>query len=197
MLASSTEAESSLISRAQRGDRGAYGELVRRYHAGVINVVYRLCGDARLAEDAAQEAFIRGWLHLPSYHPQNSLRTQYSLRNWLYQIAVNAALDTLRKETKVSPNALEDLPLAASDPGPEAVVIQAERRTQVQRAILALPPSSRVVLVLREYEGLSYQEIASALEIPIGTVMSRLNFARSRLKETLGPQFLSTEVENG
>lgn len=191
MLASSTEAESSLISRAQRGDRGAYGELVRRYHAGVINVVYRLCGDARLAEDAAQEAFIRGWLHLPSYNPRSSLR------NWLYQIAVNAALDTLRKETKVSPNALEDLPLAASDPGPEAAVIQAEQRTQVQRAILALPPSSRVVLVLREYEGLSYQEIASALEIPIGTVMSRLNFARSRLKETLGPQFLSTEVENG
>ena len=191
MLASSTEAESSLISRAQRGDRGAYGELVRLYHAGVINVVYRLCGDARLAEDAAQEAFIRGWLHLPSYNPRSSLR------NWLYQIAVNAALDTLRKETKVSPNALEDLPLAASDPGPEAAVIQAEQRTQVQRAILALPPSSRVVLVLREYEGLSYQEIASALEIPIGTVMSRLNFARSRLKETLGPQFLSTEVENG
>jgi len=191
VLASSTEAESSLISRAQRGDRGAYGELVRRYHAGVINVVYRLCGDARLAEDAAQEAFIRGWLHLPSYNPRSSLR------NWLYQIAVNAALDTLRKETKVSPNALEDLPLAASDPGPEAAVIQAEQRTQVQRAILALPPSSRVVLVLREYEGLSYQEIASALEIPIGTVMSRLNFARSRLKETLGPQFLSTEVENG
>lgn len=191
MLASSTEAESSLISRAQRGDRGAYGELVRLYHAGVINVVYRLCGDARLAEDAAQEAFIRGWLHLPSYNPRSSLR------NWLYQIAVNAALDTLRKETKVSPNALEDLPLAASDPGPEAAVIQAEQRTQVQRAILALPPSSRVVLVLREYEGLSYQEIASALEIPIGTVMSRLNFARSRLKEILGPQFLSTEVENG
>ena len=191
MLANSTEAETSLISRAQRGDRGAYGELVRRYHSGVINVVYRLCGDARLAEDAAQEAFIRGWLYLPSYNPRSSLR------NWLYQIAVNAALDTLRKETKVSPNALEDLPLAASDPGPEAAVIQAEQRTQVQRAILALPPSSRVVLVLREYEGLSYQEIASALEIPIGTVMSRLNFARSRLKEILGPQFLSTEVENG
>ena len=203
MLANSTEAETSLISRAQRGDRGAYGELVRRYHAGVINVVFRLCGDARLAEDAAQEAFIRGWLHLPSYHPQNSLRTQnsqrtqYSLRNWLYQIAVNAALDTLRQESKISSVALDDLPLAAPDPGPEAAVIQAERRTLVQRAILALPPSSRVVLVLREYEGLSYQEIASALEIPIGTVMSRLNFARSRLKETLAPQFLSQEVENG
>lgn len=190
MLANSTVAETSLISRAQRGDRSAYGELVRRYHAGVINVVYRLCGDARLAEDAAQEAFIRGWLHLPSFHEQSSLR------NWLYQIAVNAALDMLRKEKKLSTDALDDLPLASHDPDPETAVIQVERKTQVQRAILSLPPSSRAVLVLREYEGLSYQEISGALEIPIGTVMSRLNFARSRLKEILAPQFLSMEVEN-
>ena len=75
-------------------------------------------------------------------------------------------------------------------------MIQAEQRGQVQKAILALPPSSRAVLVLREYEGLTYQEIASALDIPIGTVMSRLNFARSRLKEILAPQFQSVEVEN-
>jgi RNA polymerase sigma-70 factor (ECF subfamily) len=190
VLAISTEAESSLISRAQRGDRGAYGELVRRYHAGVIQVVYRLCGDAHLAEDAAQEAFIRGWLHLPSFQLQSSLR------NWIYQIAVNAALDTLRKEKKVSADDLEEMPLAAADPGPEAALILAERRALVQRAILALPPSSRVVLVLREYEGLSYQDIASTLEIPIGTVMSRLNFARSRLKEILASQFLPTEVEH-
>lgn len=191
MSANSSEVETSLVSRAQHGDRSAYGELVRRYHASVIHVVYRLCGDAHLAEDAAQEAFIRGWQHLPSYHPHSPFR------NWLYQIAVNVALDTLRKETKVSPKALDDLPLATSDPSPETAVIQAERRSLVQKAILTLPPSSRVVLVLREYEGLSYQEIASALEIPIGTVMSRLNFGRSRLKEILAPQFLSMEVENG
>lgn len=134
MLANSTEAETGLISRAQQGDRSAYGELVRRYHAGVINVVYRLCGDARMAEDAAQEAFIRGWLHLPSF------REQSSLRNWLYQIAVNAALDMLRKEKKLSTDSLDDLPLASHDPDPEAAVIQVERKTQVQKAILSLPP---------------------------------------------------------
>jgi RNA polymerase sigma-70 factor (ECF subfamily) len=153
-------------------------------------VVYRLCGDTHLAEDAAQEAFIRAWLHLPSFRPQSSLR------NWLYQIAVNIALDALRREKKVSPGKFDELPLASLDPEPEAAMLQAERKTQVQKAILALPPSSRAVLILREYEGMSYQEIASALDIPIGTVMSRLNFARCRLKEILAPQFLSTEVEN-
>lgn len=191
MLAISTQAETSLISQAQQGDRGAYGELVRRYHGGVINVVYRLCGDAHLAEDAAQEAFIRGWLHLPSYDPRSPLR------NWLYKIAVNAALDALRHDAKVSPAQLDELPLTAPEPDPETAAIQAERRHLVQRAVLALPPSSRAVLVLREYEGLSYQEIAGALEIPIGTVMSRLNFARRRLREILAPQFLPAEVENG
>lgn len=190
MLASSTEAESSLISKAQQGDRSAYGELVRRYYDGVIHVVYRLCGDAHLAEDAAQEAFIRAWVHLPSFRPQSSLR------NWLYQIAVNAAIDALRKQAKVTTGELDNLPLASFDPEPESAMIQAEQRGQVQKAILALPPSSRAVLVLREYEGLTYQEIASALDIPIGTVMSRLNFARSRLKEILAPQFQSVEVEN-
>jgi RNA polymerase sigma-70 factor (ECF subfamily) len=191
VLAISTQAETSLISKAQQGDRGAYGELVRRYHAGVINVVYRLCGDARLAEDAAQEAFIRGWLHLPAYDQRSPLR------NWLYKIAVNAALDALRRDAKVSPAELEELPLVAPEPDPETAAIQTERKHLVQRAIMALPPASRVVLVLREYEGLTYQEIASALEIPIGTVMSRLNFARHRLKEILAPQFLPVEVENG
>jgi RNA polymerase sigma-70 factor, ECF subfamily len=76
-------------------------------------------------------------------------------------------------------------------------MIQAERAAQVQKAVLSLPDSSRAVLVLREYEGLSYQEIANVLEIPIGTVMSRLNFARNRLREILLPHFILAEAENG
>lgn len=180
----------SLVLSAQNGDAEAFGRLVGRFKDMAYGYAYAILGDFHLAEDAAQEAFIRGWLHLPSFHEQSSLR------NWLYQIAVNAALDMLRKEKKLSTDALDDLPLASHDPDPETAVIQVERKTQVQRAILSLPPSSRAVLVLREYEGLSYQEISGALEIPIGTVMSRLNFARSRLKEILAPQFLSMEVEN-
>lgn len=171
--------ELKLIAMAQRGDRGAFNELVRRHREGVINVVYRLCADANLAEDAAQEAFIRAWRGLASYRPRSAFR------NWLYRIATNITLDVLRRERETVD--IEQLSLAASDSGPEATLVGRERGEQVQRAVLSLPPASRAVLVLREYEGLSYREVAEALDIPIGTVMSRLNYARTRLREALAP----------
>jgi RNA polymerase sigma-70 factor (ECF subfamily) len=165
-----TEAEIDLITRAQQGDRGAYGELVRCHREGVINVVYRMCGDVNLAEDAAQEAFIRAWQHLPSYRPRSPFR------NWVYRIATNVALDALRRERETVD--IDALPLVASGQG---------RGEGVRQAVLALPPASRAVLVLREYEGLSYREIADTLGVPMGTVMSRLNYARNRLRESLAP----------
>ncbi len=142
-------------------------------------MVYRMCGDANLAEDAAQEAFIRAWKHLPNYQPRSPFR------NWLYRIATNAARDTLRRERETVD--VDDLPLAAPSVGPEEAVERTERGERVQQAVLALPEASRTVLVLREYEGLSYKEIADTLNIPIGTVMSRLNYARKRLRESLAP----------
>ena len=175
----SAEPESELITAAQQGDRGAFGELVRRHRAGVINVVCRMCGDAHVAEDAAQEAFIRAWQHLPSYRPRSPFR------NWVYRIATNAAVDVLRREKETVD--IDTLPLVASNEGPEAAMEGHERNERVQQAVLALPPASRAVLVLREYEGLSYREIAETLDIPIGTVMSRLNYARNRLRESLAP----------
>jgi RNA polymerase sigma-70 factor (ECF subfamily) len=176
----STEAnELELIARAQQGDRQAFGELVRCHREGVVNVVYRMCGDGHLAEDAAQEAFIRAWRGLARYRPQSRFR------NWLYRIATNVALDALRRERETLD--IDGLSAAASELGPEAAVEEEERGERVQRAVLALPPASRAVLILREYEGLAYQEIAETLDIPVGTVMSRLNYARKRLRETLAP----------
>jgi len=140
-------------------------------------VVYRMCGDVNLAEDAAQEAFIRAWQHLHSYRPRSLFR------NWVYRIATNAALDVLRREREAVD--IDGLPLEASDEGPEATVEGKEQGERVRQAVLALPPASRAVLILREYEGLAYQEIADTLNIPIGTVMSRLNYARDRLRESL------------
>ena len=103
----------------------------------------------------------------------------------------------LRKEKRILPNALEDLQLQDSQPGPEAVFSREERTAVVQRAILSLPEASRAVLVLREYEGMSYHEIADALEIPVGTVMSRLNYARKILKDKLEQKyFLAVEAEH-
>jgi RNA polymerase sigma-70 factor (ECF subfamily) len=177
--APSTEIELELITQAQRGDRQAFGELVRHHREGVINVVYRMCGDANLAEDAAQEAFIRAWQHLPNYQPRSPFR------NWVYRIATNAARDVLRRERETVD--VDELPLAASDEGPEAITEREERGERVRQAVLALPPAGREVLVLREYEGLSYREIADTLGIPIGTVMSRLNYARNHLRKSLAP----------
>jgi RNA polymerase sigma-70 factor (ECF subfamily) len=176
----STEAnELELITKAQQGDRHAFGELVRCHREGVVNVVYRMCGDVHLAEDAAQEAFIRAWRGLGRYQPRSPFR------NWLYRIATNVALDALRRERETVD--IDRLSVVASELGPEAAVEGEERGERVQRAVLALPPASRAVLVLREYEGLSYQEIAETLDIPVGTVMSRLNYARNRLREALVP----------
>jgi len=182
--------ETELVSRAQNGDRNAFSELIRNHAQGVMNVVYRMCGDVQIAEDAAQETFIQAWLHLSSYRPQTSLR------NWLYRIAVNSATDILRKDKRILPNSMEDLQLTDGQPGPEMVVSQQERIVLVQKAVLSLPEASRAVLVLREYEDLSYQEISSTLDIPIGTVMSRLNYARKLLKDKLEQKFvLPVEVD--
>ena len=184
-----TEDESGLIEQAQRGDRNAYGELVSRYYAGVVRVVYRLCGDSGLAEDMAQEAFLRGWTALASFHPQSSLR------NWLYRIAVNATLDVLRRrpEEALEEQTAQMVPDPAASP--EAVLIEKERAALLQQGMRALPEAARTVLVLREYGGLSYQEIASVLDVPVGTVMSRLNYARNRLRELLKEQLLLLENE--
>lgn len=185
-----TVSERELVVGAQNGDRNAFSELVRMHAQGVLNVVHRMCGDAQLAEDAAQETFIRAWQNLPSYRPGTPLR------NWLYRMAVNVGTDMLRKEKRILPDDIHELHLTDGSPGPEAQVSQKERAGLVQKAVLSLPEASRAVLVLREYEGLSYQEISSTLDIPVGTVMSRLNYARNTLKAKLQPQLSLLEAEH-
>ena len=186
-----TANETDLISWAKNGDRNAFSELVCIHAEGVRNVIYRMCGDVQIAEDAAQETFIQAWLHLASY------RTQASFRSWLYRIAVNAAIDMLRKEKRILPGSLEDLQLKDSQPGPEARFAQEEQASLIQKAIISLPEACRVVLVLREYEEMAYQEIADTLNIPVGTVMSRLNYARKVLRDKLERNLLlQVEAEN-
>ena len=175
-----SEIEEDLLARAIDGDRNAYGELAARCYPAVVRVVYRLCGDAQLAEDAAQEAFIRAWTKLPVY------QSRAPFCRWIYRIAVNVALDVLRKKPQESLDEDETaIQLAGDTPNPEVAYIQQEQADRVQKAIRALPDGARSVLVLREYGGLSYDEISSTLEIPTGTVMSRLNYARTRLREML------------
>jgi RNA polymerase sigma-70 factor (ECF subfamily) len=150
---------------------------VTLYQSSLINVVYRMCGDPILAEDAAQEAFFRAWKHIGRFDPR------YPFRNWLYRIAINTALDFIRREKETV--VLEDLPLQTANGLPEPSLERREQTLAVQQAILALPEAQRSALILREYEGLSYAEISAVLGIPVGTVMSRLNYARSSLRAAL------------
>ncbi len=175
MLAELTEAE--LAARARQDDRAAFGELTLRCRASVVNVVYRMCGDLALAEEAAQEAFLRAWQKLDHFDPH------YAFRNWVCRIALNAALDDLRRQRETA--ALDEQAPDAAEAGPEQSLEERQRSQMVRRAVLSLPEASRAVLILREYERLSYQEIAAVLEIPTGTVMSRLNTARRLLRDKL------------
>jgi RNA polymerase sigma-70 factor (ECF subfamily) len=177
----SQPADSALVASAVRGDTRAYEALVCRHWEGLVQVVYRMCGDPALAEEAAQEAFIRAWQRLETYKPEHAFRA------WVYRIAVNAALDALRsrKPTGALDEVVENSLAAGAESDPEAVVVRRQRVERIQRAVMDLPPASRSVLVLREWGQLSYSEIAEALSIPLGTVMSRLNSARGLLRKSL------------
>ena len=188
--ANSVTNDTDLVTKAQQGDRNAFGELVQKYFPCVVEVVYRMCGDPQLAEDAAQEAFIRAWLNLSSFRPLSSLR------NWLFRIAVNAALDNLRKKQAGLLEDVETKVTIDQELDPESSVIRTEQAAMIQKAIHTLPETTRSVLVLREYGECSYKEIAAVLDIPIGTVMSRLNYARQRLRELLQVSLSNAEKED-
>jgi RNA polymerase sigma-70 factor (ECF subfamily) len=169
--------ECILIANAKIGDRNAYGELVRMHKKGVIGIVYRMFGDIELAEDVAQEAFIKGWLNLHQYKPKSPFR------NWIYRIAINTTIDMLRHQ-KPTTN-VDSIQLASNIGDPEVGTVKKEETITVQNAVLSLSSASRAVVILREFEGLSYREISDALHIPMGTVMSRLNYARKQLRKIL------------
>ena len=169
--------EHEWIVRAQAGDQAAYGQLVQRYQRLAVSVAYHQGLELADAEDVAQEAFVKAWLALPRYRESAG-----SWRAWLCRIAINTARDALRRARPLE-ELDEGLPDSSSSPAEQAEV--RSRRAAVRRALARLPEASRAALVLREYEGLSYAEIAAALGIPIGTVMSRLNYARGLLRDLL------------
>lgn len=173
------EQEGQLVRQALEGDKGAFGELVRLHQQSVRSLAYRLCGDASLADDAAQETFLRAWQALGKYEHRGSMR------NWLLRIVTNVVTDSLRRP---QPAYLDpsDVPSPAESPSEAAE--RHELRARVQQAVLNLPRAARAALILREFEGLSYAEIAEVLDVPVGTVMSRLHYARQALRRTLTPE---------
>ena len=188
-MASSEPTDEMLVGRAQAGDRSAFGALVERYEGRIYAVSYRIVGERESAADIAQEAFTRAFESIESFTGAASFYT------WLYRIAVNTSLSALRKSGRTYEMANEDLEVAARESSPRPVservedplarVMTAERVELVQKAIQSLSPMYRTLVVLRDLEGLNYEEISRVADIPAGTVKSRLHRARLELKEKL------------
>lgn len=165
-----------LVLRARRGDRAAFGLLVRRHQRRIHGLGVRLLRDRDDADDLVQETFVRAWRALDRFDPERPLMP------WLLRIATNRAMSLLdvRKRRRA-----EELTETIPDAGPSPPE-QADRRrlhAAVRREVDRLPEDQRVVLVLRAAEDLSYREIAEVLGVPIGTVMSRLARARETLRK--------------
>lgn len=175
--------EPELLAQAQRGDHQAYGVLVSRYQQSLFAVCYRLLGQRQDAEDAAQEAFVRAFRSLAGYDRQRPFGP------WLRQIGVNVCYDLLRQHPS------DILPLldeqdwhdghAANWREPEQTQIGRERQQQIRDAIHALPPHYRIIIELRHFQELSYNDIAAQLDLPLNTVKSHLLRARKLLLERL------------
>ncbi|GIV21407.1 MAG: RNA polymerase sigma factor [Armatimonadota bacterium] len=180
-----------LIERCRSGDREAFDELVRRYERQAYNLAYRLSGNYDDASDVVVEAFVRVFQGLHTFRGEAHFGT------WLHRVVVNTFLD-MRKRSKGRQNVSleEQLELDGDTltrqiedtaPGPEELVEKEEREEVLQRAIAQLPPERRILIVLYHFENLSYEEIAQMLNLPVGTVKSRLNRARLALREILEP----------
>jgi RNA polymerase sigma-70 factor (ECF subfamily) len=176
------------VARATRGDRDAFGRLVERHQDRAFNIAYQVLRNREDALDVAQDAFARAYTSLASFKGQASFTT------WLHRIVVNLAIDALRRRRRVAasyddpqhaPEEPRADPRAGEDPGARLELKQL--RTLLARGLASLPPAHRAALVLREIEGLSYDEIARSLGCSLGTVMSRLFYARRKLQQAMKP----------
>lgn len=178
-----------LISRAQGGDRSAFNQLIRKHEARAYQYAYRLTRNPEEASDVVAEAFVRVYNALHNFKGQSAFTT------WLYRILTNCFLDIRKKERSRPSISLEaalltpdgELERQVEDPNrtPHEEAERNERERNVESAVAMLPEYQRAMIVMYHAEMMSYEEIASALDLPIGTVKSRLNRARLSLRELL------------
>ena len=182
--------DQQLVERVQKGDKSAFDLLVLKYQHRVLKLVGRFVNDAAEAQDVAQDAFLKAYRALPSFRGDSAFYT------WLYRIAINTAKNTLVSNRRRP----VDFDLDLQDPDqydrhaklkevdtPEGVLLTEEIREVVERAMEQLPEDLRTAIVLREIEGLSYEEIAEAMDCPVGTVRSRIFRAREAIDKRLQP----------
>jgi RNA polymerase sigma-70 factor (ECF subfamily) len=187
------EPDALLARAAARGDRPAFARLVDLHRRSVHGLVFRLLRDPEEARDAAQETFVRAWSAIATYDAAQPFGP------WLLRIARNHALDLLRRRVPASRQvALDAAPedgappteLAGDGPAADVLLERSQQRASLEAAVAALPSNYREVIQLFHVEQLSYKEIAETLDVPMGTVMTWLHRARSKLRATLTEQGL-------
>jgi len=169
-------AEGGLIEASRKGDLDAFDRLVAAQQDRIFHAAYRITGNAEDAQDAAQETFVKAFRALARYRHEAAFGT------WLHRIAVNAALDIVRRRPLAPPSSLDEVVLPATAHNPDREAERHEIQRRVHQALQRLSPDHRVIVVLRDLQGLAYEEIALALRIPVGTVRSRLSRARDVLR---------------
>lgn len=183
-----------MLARCRAGDAKAFGALVRAYQDRILNVCWRMCGRREDAEDLTQETFVRAFLQVHRFEGKSQFYT------WVYRIAVNLALSARRRPAIARTASLDGgrdgyrenrdgdgrhRPVASSDRAPIDAAVANESRDLVAAALEQLEPDHRTVVVLRDLDGLDYDEIAEILDVPRGTVKSRLHRGRAALRELL------------
>lgn len=188
---SDREIDQQLVERVQRGDKQAFGLLVAKYQRKLARLLSRLIRDPAEVEDVAQETFIKAYRALPSFRGDSAFYT------WLYRIGINTAKNYLVSQGRRAPTStdfdseeaetFEDGEQLRDINTPERLLMTKQIGNTVDAAMEALPDELRTAIVLREIEGLSYDEIASIMDCPIGTVRSRIFRAREAISEKLKP----------
>ena len=188
---SDREIDQQLVERVQRGDKQAFGLLVSKYQRKLARLLSRMIRDAAEVEDVTQEAFIKAYRALPSFRGDSAFYT------WLYRIGINTAKNYLVSQGRRAPTStsvdaddaesMEDGDLLRHTDTPERLLMTKQNGQTVNSAMDALPEELRTAIELREIEGLSYEEIATVMDCPIGTVRSRIFRAREAISERLRP----------
>ena len=185
-----TSGDQLLVERAQRGERHAFDLLVLKYQQKIVSLVMRYVRDPAEALDVSQEAFVKAYRALPGFRGESAFYT------WLYRIAINTAKNYLvnlqRKPVDYTLDRVgEDHPERSGylrdEETPEGLAMQEQLRDAVEQAIAALPEELRTAIMLREIEGLSYEDIATAMDCPVGTVRSRIFRARDAIDVAIRP----------
>ncbi len=175
--------EAELISRCQQGDPDALKEIFDQYHKKVYRIAYGVVRQREEALDIVQEVFIKLYRSIRFFKGQSKFYT------YLYRMAMNTAIDHAREMRRAPFSSLEGMegfqPSDGVEKRPDSILLHKELEEKVKRVLEKLPNDQRMALIFREIEGLSYQEISETMECSIGTVMSRLHYARKRIQELL------------